>query len=112
MNRKKELMAAFKSQIVTGGVYCIRNTRNNKFLLAHDINLSAVRNRFEFSVTTQLCTYHKLRTDWAAFGPSAFTFEILEEIEQKPEQSLPDFRIDLKALEDLCRENIGAGDEY
>jgi len=41
-------------------------------------------------------------------GAKAFTLEVLEELEQKPEQSQAEFMDDLKTLEQLWRGNLDA----
>jgi hypothetical protein len=41
-----------------------------------------------------------------------FTLEVLEELEQKPDQSEAEFMEDLKALEQLCRANLDESKEY
>jgi hypothetical protein len=41
-----------------------------------------------------------------------FTLEVLEELEQKPDQSQAEFINDLKTLEQLCRANLDESKEY
>lgn len=45
---KKELLNAYKSRPLSGGVYIIRNTRNGRYLLAAETNLSGSKGKFEF----------------------------------------------------------------
>ena len=53
-----------------------------------------------------------LQKDWRELGASAFTLAILEELEQKPQQSAAEFRDDLKTLETLWRANLDATKAY
>ena len=96
--RKKELIAAYKSRPLTAGVTVIRNSINGRYLLETPINPRGTQNRFAFSQNTDNCVYAKLQADWKAFGKDAFTFEILEEIEQIPEQTPEEFKSDLETL--------------
>ena len=56
--------------------------------------------------------HHKLQKDWEELGAQAFTLEVLEELEQKPEQTQAAFMDDLETLEQLLRENLDASQEY
>ncbi|HHV18817.1 MAG TPA: GIY-YIG nuclease family protein [Thermoanaerobacterales bacterium] len=108
---KKELIARYKARPVTGGVFKIRNTQNGRYLLASGIDIKGDRNRFNFSVATGSCVHMKLQKDWNTFGPKAFVFEVLDELEKKPEQETKAFAEDLKMLEQMWRERLD-GDEY
>ena len=92
--RKKELIAAYKSRPLTAGVTVIRNSINGRYLLETPANPRGTQNRFAFSQNTDNCVYAKLQADWK----DAFTFEILEEIEQKPERTSEEFKSDLETL--------------
>ena len=54
----------------------------------------------------------KLQEDWEELGVQAFKLEVLEELEQRPEQSQAEFMDDLKTLEQLWRANLEASKEY
>ncbi len=107
--RKKELRAAYKSRPVTGGVYAIRNTATGRVFLYGSPDAQGQRNRFDFAVSTGTCIHAALAADWRAYGSSVFTFEVLEELEQNPDQSAQAFRADLNALVDIWREKLAAG---
>lgn len=96
--KKKELIAQYKERKLCGGVYMITNQKNGKRLLAAETNLDGSRNKFDFCVKTNLCSYSKLTADWKKYGGSAFTFEVLDEIEKKEAQELSDFKDDLDQL--------------
>lgn len=112
MNRRKEITNAYKNRKLRGGVYIITNTVNGKYLIDHVANLQSVQNRFQFAVTTGSTLHPKLQKDWKELGAQAFTLEVLEELEQKPEQSQTAFMDDLKTLELLCRAKLDASKEY
>lgn len=112
MNKRKEFTNAYKARKLCGGVYMITNTQNWKYLLGHAANLKSVQNRFQFAMTTGSSVHHKLQKDWEELGAQAFTLEILEELEQRLDQSQAEFMDDLKTLEQLLRANLDASKEY
>ncbi len=112
MNRRKEIVNEYKERKSRGGVYTITNTLNGKYLIGHAANLKSVQNHFQFAITTGSTVHPKLRKDWEELGVKAFTLEVLEELEQKPEQSQAEFMDDLKTLEQLWRENLDTSKEY
>lgn len=102
----------YKDRKRCGGVYIITNTLSGKYLIGHAANLKSVQNHFQFAVTTGSTVHPKLQKDWEELGAQAFTLEVLEELEQKPEQSQAEFMDDLKTLEQLCRATLDASKAY
>jgi hypothetical protein len=109
---KKELIQQYKERPITGGVFRIVNTQTGRILLLAEPDLRGSKNRFDFSVLTGGCTYSALQRDWSDFGPKTFVFEILEEIEKKPDQTPKEFREDLDLLKELWQEKLGEGVSY
>jgi hypothetical protein len=112
MDRRRALSRAYRERERRGGVYRIVNTANARYLLDHTLDVASVRNRFEFAVTTGSAVHPRLRQDWHAHGPSAFTLEVLDELTQAPDQSQADFVADLEALEQLWRAQFDATQAY
>jgi hypothetical protein len=112
MDGRKTISRAYKERKLRGGVYTIINTRSGKYLIGHAANLASVRNRFQFAVSTGSAMHPKLRKDWGEQGADAFRLDVLEEVEQRPDQSQANFMDDLKTLEQLWRANLDASQEY
>lgn len=112
VDRRRELSRAYKERKRCGGVYTITNTQTGKYLIGYVADVASVHSRFQFAVTTGAAVDPRLRKDWEAFGPGAFALDVLEELEQKPEQSEADFLDDLKALEQLLRAHLDASKAY
>ena len=110
--RKKELIREYKQRPLQGGVCIIRNTVNGKYLLEIGLNPKGNQNRFAFSCSTGSCVHYKLQKDWDACGKDAFTFEILDEIEQKETQTPEEFKADIEALGELWLEKLGPSLSY
>lgn len=105
---KKALTLAYKERKVIGGVYRIVNNKNSNAILASTADLHGMQSRFDFAQKTGSCIHFKLQKDWAEFGPSAFEFETLEELEKKEDQTPKEFQEDLKVLEEMWREKLNA----
>jgi hypothetical protein len=112
MKRRKEISNEYKAHKLYGGVYTITNTINGKYLIGYAANLKSIQNRFQFAITTGSTVHPKLQKDWEEFGAQVFTLEVLEELEQKPDQSEAEFMEDLKTLEQLCRANLDKSKAY
>lgn len=112
MATRREISKQYKERKLHGGVYTITNTVNGKYLLDHAADLASLRNRFQFSVTTGSTVHPKLRQDWEALGAKAFTLDVLEELEQRPDQTRASFMDDLKTLEQLASANLDPAKKY
>lgn len=110
--RKKEIVAEYKQQKVTGGVYRIYNKESGKSLIKGDANLEAVQNRFRFSKQVNSAYTVVLASDWTKYGPDVFALEILEEIEMGGEENAKTFRDRLKKLEAQWKEKYPAEHLY
>jgi hypothetical protein len=105
-SRRKELRTQYKQTHREAGVYRIVNTRNNKALLGSTPNLPSIRNKMEFARTTNMpgALDRRLRQDILEFGIDAFSLEILEVLETRPEMTTAEIQRDLATLEELWRE--------
>lgn len=112
VNRRREISKEYKERRLVGGIYTITNTRTGQYLIGHVADLASLRNRFQFSVTTGSAIDPRVRNDWAVYGAEAFRLDVLEELEQKPDQSQAQFMDDLKTLEQLRRAALDASKAY
>lgn len=103
---QKELLAAYKERKVLGGVCCVTCTQNQKRLILGAIELKSQRNRFELALATDSPMLPSMGGDWQEYGGAAFTFEVLEELEKRPDQSDRDFSADVKLLAEIWREKF------
>jgi hypothetical protein len=112
MDRKKTLTSEYKQRRIIGGIYRVTNERNGMYLLDHATNLQAKQNAFDFMVSSTSCFHFKLSKDWAVSGGESFTFEILESLEKKKEQSQDEFVDDLKVLEQMWSVKLDSSMRY
>ncbi|MFC1965027.1 GIY-YIG nuclease family protein [Chloroflexota bacterium] len=112
MDRRKKLVNEYKQRKLIGGIYKITNSLSEMYLLDRALDIKAIQNRFNFSVSTGSCFHHKMQKDWKEFGGKIFTFEILESIEIKEGQSQDEFMDDLKMLEEIWRDKLDISNAY
>lgn len=83
MDRKKELKQQFKESTVYGGIFIIKNIKNQKILIGKTRNLKTL-NGVKFMLETGGYTPNReLQKEWKQFGKEAFTFDILEKLKKK-----------------------------
>jgi hypothetical protein len=112
MGSRRELSKSYKQAKLHGGVYTVTNTVSGRYLIGHALNPASVRNRFAFARATGSPFDYKLREDWSRLGADAFRLDVLEELEQGPNQSEAAFRDDLATLEQLRRADLNPAPEY
>ena len=112
MDKRRALRNEYKERRLRGGVYTVTNTVTGKYLLAHTADLASARNHFAFAVSTGSAVHPRLRDDWATYGGTAFTLDVLEELEQGPEQTRANFLNDLRLLEQLRHAELDPEREY
>src|SRR5579884_502914 len=103
VDRRREISRAYKERKQRGCVYAITNARTGRYLIGYAADVASMRNRFQFAATTGSAVDPRLRQDWEAYGAAAFSLDVLEELEQRPDQTRADFMEDLKALAELVR---------
>ena len=105
-SRRKQLVSEYKQTRPEAGVYRIVNSQNGKVLLASSPNLPSVQGKMEFARSTNAATIfgYKMAPDVRTFGIDAFSLEILEVLDVRPEMTQTEILADLKTLEELWRE--------
>jgi len=84
MDRKKELKLQYKEMKTEGGVYQIRNTKNQKVFVTATPNFKTINGR-RFMLRDGGHKNRQLQEEWNQFGEGAFEFEVLEVLEEKKE---------------------------
>lgn len=112
--RRKALAADFRQSRPEAGVYRLVNTRTGRSLLGTTPNLPSLKNRIDFarSMNSVGALDGRLANDAREFGVEAFTLEVLEVVEQRPEMSRTALLEELRTLEALWRERFAAASLY
>jgi len=104
--RRRALTEQFQQAAPEAGVYRIVNRETGRQLLGSTINLTGLRNRFEFARSSNSASTldQRLRDDVARFGVDSLSFEVLDKLEVTPAMTPEQIAADLATLEALWRE--------
>lgn len=78
MNKRKELIQAYKQTPTPMGVYQIRNRNNGKCLIGSSMNVPGKFNNLSFQLRSNSHRCKELQREWNEQGAAAFAFEVLE----------------------------------
>ncbi len=81
MDRRKELIMAYKETSRPMGAYAVRNTATGRVLVGGSMNLPATFNGQSFQLRMKCHRNKALQADWDSYGGQAFTFEVLETVD-------------------------------
>jgi hypothetical protein len=107
---RKEMIREYKEMQHPVGVYQIKNNITGKVIIASSLNLTAMLNRETFALKSGGHPNKALQKDWNEYGESAFTFQILEQIEPKEGEVLnqSELKDEVKLLEEIWLEKLQA----
>lgn len=97
MDKKRELKQKYKEIPIEAGVYQIRNTQNQKILIASTRNLKTLNGK-QTQLKSGFYLNKMLNEELQEFGAEAFVVEVLEVLE-KQEGAFFDEKDALKKLE-------------
>lgn len=97
MDRKKELKQLAREIKVQPGVYLVRNIKNGKVLVMSTPDLKTINGK-KAQMANGSFPNPSLQADLDVFGPDAFAYEVLENLEPK-EEGYFNLHDDLKRLE-------------
>lgn len=80
---KRQLKQQYKEEPKRAGIFLITNTANGKVFLGSSKNLNGPLNKHQFALKYGGHMNASLQADWKKFGPNAFKFEIVDEVEVK-----------------------------
>ncbi|MEQ7050188.1 GIY-YIG nuclease family protein [Paenibacillaceae sp. P-4] len=95
MNKRKELIEAYKQIKTYMGVVQIKNNTNGKIFIDSYPNLKNKWFTLQMQLDMGRFANAQLQKDWKEFGSNAFTYEILE---QKETDKVTDIRWEVKQI--------------
>ena len=104
MNYRKELLQQYKEMKIEAGVYQIKNLKNQKILLKATSDLKTMTGT-RMVLNSGGFRNKQLQDDWNQYGEEAFSFEVLEILEEKTEGFF-DKKEELKKLEKKWLEKL------
>jgi hypothetical protein len=80
---RKAAAAAYKERKAVGGVYALRCRATGETWVGIATDLETIERRIAFTLKTGATPHRSLKAAREAHGPDAFTFEVLESVEEK-----------------------------
>jgi hypothetical protein len=80
---RKAAIAAYKEQKAAAGIYAVRCAPSGQCWVGRAPNLSTIQNRIWFGLRQGGDPHRSLQAAWKAHGPEAFTFEVVERLEDE-----------------------------
>lgn len=110
MKTRAEMMKEYKDRPTPMGIFLVRNTRTNEFVLGAGRNPEGALNRYKFLLKMgrpddPLLKSPKVHADYAAQGEESFEFKVLDTLKPKEDPGW-DPAEDLQALEKMWREEL------
>lgn len=105
-NSNKVLKEQYKNRVLIGGVYCIKCNDEMIPWIRATTDLQRAKNRFQFSLSMNSAPEPCMLDAWNEFGGSAFSFEIIEEIQKKKTQTAGEFLEDVNTLLEIWTEKL------
>ncbi|MHB8064305.1 MAG: DUF2087 domain-containing protein [Ruminiclostridium sp.] len=104
MDRRKELIQQYKEMKIEAGVYQIKNLKNQKILVKVTQDLKTMTGT-KMTLLGNGCRNKQLQEEWNQYGEEAFSFEVLEVLEEK-QDGFFDKKEELKKLEKKWLEKL------
>jgi hypothetical protein len=80
---RKAAVATYRKRKIATGIYAVRCIPTGAVWVGQAPDLSTIQNRLWFTLRTGTNTHRSLQDAWRAEGAEAFTFEILESLEEE-----------------------------
>lgn len=106
---RKELKEQYKNRTRIGGVYCIKCNVNGEQWIRTTMDIQGSKNRFSFSLSMDSYPEQCMETAWKKYGKSAFSFEVLEELQMSETQTEQEFLADINTLLEIWNEKCFVG---
>lgn len=80
---RKAAVSAYKERKVKSGIYAVCCAASGEVWVGSALNLSTIQNRLWFTLRHGTSTQRSLQSAWNAYGAEAFSFEIVEQLEEE-----------------------------
>jgi hypothetical protein len=83
VEEQKAAIAAFKERKVEAGIYAVQCGGSGQTWVGSAPDISTIKNRLWFTLRQGQCLHQSLQDAWIAYGAEAFTFELIERLEDE-----------------------------
>lgn len=105
-SRRKELMQQYAERGPQTGVFAVRNTASGEVWVGASHNIDKQQNGLWMRLRGGMCVNKDVQASWKKDGEAAFTYEVLEKVEEADPHVLE--RV-LPERTTAWREQLGAG---
>ena len=106
--RRKDLTHAYKLSFPPMGIFSVKNNVTGRQWIGQSANLTSALNRHRLELRLGTHRNPALMADWRAFGEAEFSFEIVEQLKERPEPDF-DYACELDRCMAMWRMKIPAG---
>ena len=103
---RKTIKKDYRAISKRASVFILKNNINHKVYIGSSVDLKKPGHRLLWELDRGSHPNWKLQEDWNKLGKENFSFEVLEEMEDKG-KSLDDLKEELILLEKMCIEKMG-----
>lgn len=105
-DKRKQLKNDYRNKPAVGAVYAIGCGGDPRRMIKSTTDIAGIQNRFQFAQATNTCPDPAFRGEWEKYGAEAFSFEVLEALEMKKDQTADEFADDIRLLHALWLEKL------
>ncbi len=80
---QKAAVSAYKERKIEGGIYAVRCLLSDQIWVGAAPDLSTIQNRLWFTLRHGSNAHRSLQDAWNVYGVDAFTFEVMERLEDE-----------------------------
>ena len=80
---RKAAVSAYRERKVESGIYAVRCVASGEAWVGSTPDLSKIQNRLWFTLRQSTNMHRSLQTAWNAHGAEAFSFEIVERLDEE-----------------------------
>jgi len=107
-SERKAAISAYKERKVAAGIFAVRCAPSGECWVGRTTDLSKIQNRLWFSLRQGSSPHASLNAAWQTHGDDAFTFEIVEELEDNESAYVRDSALKERHAHWLSELNAGA----
>ena len=80
---RKAAVSAYKERKIDAGIYAVRCTLSGEIWVGSAPDLRTIQNRLWFTLRQGSSSHRALQDAWTTHGAEAFTFEVVERLDEK-----------------------------
>ncbi|MDO5562635.1 MAG: GIY-YIG nuclease family protein [Synergistaceae bacterium] len=108
--KRKGLQSAYKNRTVTGGIYYVKCSGNQRIWIRSTTDIEGTRNKVMFSLKMKGPPEPAMLRECSEYGWESFSFGVLEELKKKEAQTDKEFADNIATLLEIWLEKYERGE--